>query len=82
MLSANSADEAAKMAEDIGYPVVMKILSPDIIHKTDIGGVKLNIKSKNEAEEAYQEIVSTARQKMPKADIQGVFYRSYGQKAI
>jgi acetyltransferase len=58
---ANSATEAGVIAEKIGFPVVMKILSADILHKTDIGGVKLNINSKAEAEKAYQEIMAGAK---------------------
>jgi|WetSurMetagenome_2_1015567.scaffolds.fasta_scaffold01402_5 acetyltransferase len=54
---AKTATEAGEIAEMIGMPVVMKILSPDILHKTDIGGVKLNINSKAEAEKAYHEIM-------------------------
>ncbi|HTX86630.1 MAG TPA: bifunctional acetate--CoA ligase family protein/GNAT family N-acetyltransferase [Candidatus Nanoarchaeia archaeon] len=56
--TAKSAAEAGALAEKIGMPVVMKILSPDILHKTDIGGVKLNINSKSEAEKAFVEIMN------------------------
>jgi acetyltransferase len=50
----------------------MKIASPDILHKTDVGGVKLNINSANEAEDAFLEITANARRFMPQAFIQGV----------
>ncbi|MFA5247739.1 MAG: bifunctional acetate--CoA ligase family protein/GNAT family N-acetyltransferase [Patescibacteria group bacterium] len=70
---ANSATEAGEIAEKTGFPVVMKILSPDILHKTDIGGVKLNINSKAEAEKAYKEIIAGAKKGAPKAKIDGVF---------
>lgn len=70
---AKSAEEAGRLAEKIGFPVVMKILSPDILHKTDIGGVKLNIISKNEAMKAYKEIIVGAKKGAPKAKIDGVF---------
>ncbi|MBI5640779.1 MAG: acetate--CoA ligase family protein, partial [Nitrospirae bacterium] len=59
-------------AAEIGFPVVMKISSPDILHKTDIGGVKLNINSKNEAKEAFAEITLNAGRLMPTAFINGV----------
>ncbi len=70
---AKSHSEAGKVASKIGFPVVMKILSPDIIHKTDIGGVKVNIKNKKEAEDTYKEIIKNAKKHNKKADIKGVF---------
>jgi len=62
---AKSAEQAAELAEEIGFPVVMKITSPDIVHKTDIGGVRLNIKSKEEASATYEEIINNARKHHP-----------------
>jgi acetate---CoA ligase (ADP-forming) len=69
---ARTSREAAGLASKIGFPVVMKIASPDILHKTDVGGVKLGIKSANEAEDAFLEITANARRFMPQAFIQGV----------
>ncbi len=69
---AKDAKSAARMADEIGFPVVMKILSPDILHKTDVGGVKIGINSCEEAEAAYREITASAKKEMPKADIKGV----------
>ncbi|MDP2166805.1 MAG: acetate--CoA ligase family protein [Thermodesulfovibrionales bacterium] len=71
MLSKTSK-EAAEAASKLGFPVVMKISSPDILHKTDIGGVRLNIRTKREAEDAFTEITSNARRLMPDAFIEGV----------
>jgi acetyltransferase len=68
---ARTSDEAAASASRIGFPVVMKIASPDILHKTDIGGVKLGIASKKEAKEAFSEITANARKFMPSAFING-----------
>ena len=62
---ARSKDEAASLAEEIGFPVVMKITSPDIIHKTDIGGVRLNIKNKDEAAKVYVDIIAKAKEHYP-----------------
>ena len=62
---ATTVDEAVDLAEKIGYPVVMKITSPDIIHKTDIGGVKLNIKNKEDVTVAFEEIMSGAKKHHP-----------------
>ncbi len=58
-LVARSEDEALAICEKIGFPVVMKIVSPDVVHKTDAGGVKLNIASTEEARRAYREILET-----------------------
>jgi len=70
---ATTEKEAEKLAEEIGYPLVMKIASPDILHKTDVGGVKLNIQDKEEAKEAYNKILKSSTEKAPDADIRGVF---------
>jgi acetyltransferase len=64
--------EAARVAADLGFPVVMKIVSPDIMHKTDVGGVKLGIGTKADAERAYNEIVASVHEKAPKAHVVGV----------
>jgi acyl-CoA synthetase (NDP forming) len=54
---AKDEDEAVAIASQIGYPVVLKILSPQIIHKTDAGGVVLDIKSEDEVREAFRTII-------------------------
>ncbi|MDV2482833.1 CoA-binding protein [Methanoculleus sp. Wushi-C6] len=64
--------EAGKAAEKIGFPVVMKIYSPQIIHKSDAGGVIVSISSKQAAEEAFAKIVSNAKAYNPDAEIKGV----------
>ncbi len=69
---ARTSREAALLASRIGFPVVMKIASPDILHKTDVGGVKLNIHSAKETEDSFLEITANARRFMPHAFIQGV----------
>jgi len=69
---AGSREEAGRLADEIGYPVAMKIVSPDILHKTDIGGVLLGVKSRSEAEESYDILVRRARSAMPEARITGV----------
>ena len=69
---ARTSDEAASAASRIGFPVVMKISSPDILHKTDIGGVRLGISSRKEAKEAFSDITANARKFMPSAFIKGV----------
>ncbi len=69
---ARTAKEAAGLARKIGFPVVMKIASPDILHKTDVGGVKLGLRTAQQAEDAFVEITANARRRMPQAHIEGV----------
>ncbi len=71
-LPAASAEQAVGHARQMGYPVVLKLLSPDITHKTDVGGVKLNLKSDREVIEAFEQILQTARLKVPEARLEGV----------
>lgn len=70
---ATSEKEAVAMSEKFGYPLVMKIASPDILHKTDVGGVILNILNKEEAKTAYNKILKSAKEKLPDADVKGIF---------
>ncbi|MDB5555047.1 MAG: CoA-binding protein, partial [Rhizobium sp.] len=69
---AKSASEAAKMAEGMGFPVVMKIVSPDILHKTEAGGVIVGVKSVAEAEKAYDTVLANARNYKADAKIEGI----------
>lgn len=69
---AADAETAVSAAEAIGYPVVMKIASPDIMHKTDIGGVKVGLNTKEEVVEAFNTILENAKKAEPNARIYGV----------
>jgi acetyltransferase len=69
---AANKEEAVSTANKIGYPVVFKINSPDITHKTDVGGVIVDIKSDQTAILSYEKIVSSAKEKVPLAKIEGV----------
>lgn len=69
---ARNEEEAIKISRKIGYPVVLKIVSPDIIHKTDVGGVKVGINSDDELKKAFREITETVRRKRPDAKIDGI----------
>ena len=71
-----SEDEIAGLAKEINFPIVMKIVSPDIIHKTDAGGVKVDIKDEEEAMAAYQGIISKAKKYNKNAKISGVIVYS------
>ena len=72
MQLANNEDEAVEIASKIGFPVAMKIVSPDIIHKTDVGGVILDIYSAEEARNAFLKIVKNIKKRIPSARIKGV----------
>ena len=69
---ATSSEEAKKLAEELGYPVVLKIASPDIVHKSDIGGIRVGLQSPEEVEEAFLQILDNAKTRMPKAIIYGI----------
>jgi len=69
---AKSEEEAVRLAKDIGFPVVLKIVSPDVVHKTEVGGVRLNIRSAEDVRQAYREIVANLREKAPQAAFEGV----------
>ena len=69
---AQTADEAVRLAQQIGYPVVLKILSPQIVHKTEAGGVILDLNSESEVRDAFNHIMQRAKEYDPQAEIQGV----------
>ena len=69
---ATGSEQAVVFAEQFGYPVALKIVSPQILHKTDFGGVRLNIKTASEVTDAFFEIIDSARHYQPRAAIHGV----------
>ncbi len=69
---AATREQAVAAARQMGWPVVLKIVSPDISHKSDVGGVRLNLGSEEEVAAAFDEIVAAARKAEPKAKIEGV----------
>jgi acetyltransferase len=69
---AKSEEEAVLLANDIGYPIVMKIVSPEILHKSDAGGVKVNIKDDVSCREAYKTILNNAKAYKSDAHIHGI----------
>jgi acetyltransferase len=69
---ARTEDEAVEIAYKTGYPVVMKIVSPDILHKSDAGGVKVNIKDENGVREAFRTILANAKDYKDTARIHGI----------
>lgn len=69
---AKSPDEAVEIADSFGYPVVLKIASPEISHKSDIGGVKLNLENQKQVIEAYRQVISAAHEHAPQEIVMGV----------
>jgi len=76
-----SASECGQAARKMGFPVVLKLVSPDILHKTEAGGVRLGITTSQQAEKAYQEMVEKAREYRPGAKIVGVQVQKQLEKA-
>jgi acetate---CoA ligase (ADP-forming) len=74
---AGDPDDAVRQADDLGYPVVMKVLSPDVVHKTDVGGVRLDLRSAAEVREAYAKMVEDVRAAVRDARIDGVVVQQY-----
>lgn len=77
-----TAEEAVEAAETLGYPVVLKVNSADIMHKSDVGGVKLGLKNNREVETAFLEIAEAAKEKCPEANVEGVIVSSMLKKGI
>ncbi len=69
---ATTAEQAANIAQQLGYPVVLKIWSPDILHKSDVGGVKVGLKSEGEVTDAFDLMMYRIPKKKPDANILGV----------
>ncbi|HET9951593.1 MAG TPA: acetate--CoA ligase family protein [Candidatus Eisenbacteria bacterium] len=64
--------EAASLAKGLGFPVVMKLRSPQVVHKSDVGGVRLNVRTEEEAAQAFDDIQTTLKKAMPDATFEGV----------
>jgi acyl-CoA synthetase (NDP forming) len=79
---ATSRDEAVKIAKALSFPVGLKIASVDVVHKSDAGGVKLGLKTTEEVGRAYDDIMTSVRQKVPGARIQGVSVQPMAKPGI
>ncbi len=73
---ARSADEAAALANGAGYPVVLKIVAPAIIHKTEVGGVEVGVRDEAEVRGAFDRIVGKAKAAVPDAEVTGIMVQS------
>ena len=79
---ARSSHEAVRLARSLGLPVALKIVSPDILHKSDIGGVRLHLTSLAQVSKAYGEILAGARSSAPDALIEGISVQPMATAAI
>lgn len=77
-----TAEEAVSTAEALGYPVVMKIISPEITHKSDIGAVRLNLKNKGDVKKAFDEIMTVSKEKVPGAALDGVSVQNMAKPGV
>jgi len=77
---ATSSEDAKQIAGELGYPVVLKISSPDIIHKSDIGGIQVGLKTPEDVEAAFVQILENAKKHRPKAIIYGVDVQEMADK--
>lgn len=79
---AGSADEAVEIAERIGYPVAMKIVSPHVIHKSDLGGVMLGLANDEAVSDAYDLMMLKIRKRVPDALIEGIYVEQMANKGL
>lgn len=79
---ATNERESISISDSLGYPIVLKVASPDITHKSDAGGVKIDLKNAAEVSKAYQEIMVSVRQKYPDARIDGVSVQNMARPGL
>lgn len=79
---AKSAKDAVAAAREIKYPVVLKIVSKDILHKSDVGGVKVGLKSDEDVTRAYDEIMNSVKEKASNAEVEGVLVVENANKGL
>ena len=81
---AGSKKEALNFAKRTGHPLVLKISSPDILHKTDVGGVKIGIENERDLKRAFDEILFSLKEKKPKAKIEGMLIQKqiFGKEVV
>ena len=79
---ARTKKEAMALSQEIGFPVAMKIISPDISHKSDVGGVRLGLTSPTQVGKAYSEMISNVQKKMPGATIEGVSVQKMARPGV
>ena len=79
---ARTKAEAIACAQELGFPVAMKIVSADAIHKTDVGGVRLDIGNSTQAGKAYSSIIASVKERVPGAKIEGVSVQKMAEPGV
>lgn len=79
---ATSKEKAISISKELGFPVVLKIASPEIVHKSDVGGVKVELGTSKQVGEAYDDILGAIKQKHPQAAIQGVSVQKMARPGV
>ncbi len=79
---ATSGEEAISISQQFGFPVVLKIASPDVVHKSDAGGVKLGLKTSKQVGRAYDDILKAIKKQYPEAKIQGVAVQKMARPGV
>lgn len=78
--AATSPQQAAEAARRLGFPVALKIISPDILHKSDVGGIRLNLNDPQSVEVAYQDMLNSIAARLPQARLEGVLVERMAEK--
>jgi acyl-CoA synthetase (NDP forming) len=79
---ARNQKEAVSISQKIGFPVVLKIVSPDVVHKTDAGGVKLGLKNVSEVKKAYNNILTSVKKQHPRALVHGISVQKMARPGV
>jgi acyl-CoA synthetase (NDP forming) len=79
---AHSSSEAVRLAKSLGLPVALKVVSPDVVHKSDVGGVRLHLTSLSQVSKAYGEIHTTVRSHIPEAMIEGISVQAMAKSGL
>ncbi|MCS4540864.1 MAG: acetate--CoA ligase family protein, partial [Euryarchaeota archaeon] len=78
--TAKNLHEAFDAAEEIGYPIVLKVISPEILHKSDVGGVIYGVKCVHDVERGYKKIIENVKRNAPNAKIEGILVQEFAPK--
>jgi acyl-CoA synthetase (NDP forming) len=79
---AKNQKEAVSISQKIGFPVVLKIVSPDVIHKTDAGGVKIGLENVSEVKKAYNDILTSVKKQVPRALVHGISVQKMARPGV
>jgi len=79
---ATSKEEAVSISQELGFPIVLKIASADVVHKSDAGGVKLGLKTAKQVDKAYDDILKAIKKEYPQAKIQGVSVQKMARPGV